>query len=438
MVKKPTKAWKPVIFLMTVAVTMSFARTEKAYAADAAKVTVGFEHSEGSNCKKLSDGSGADGPTSKSYVAFAKGQSLKVSSEVPLGGLYIKWSAACLPGEWTLECGDTSITCGSNGFLHEYVELPKGTLSCRLYFPNKEAGIVEMEAYGEGDVPADVQRWLPPCKEADLLILSTHADDEVLFLGGVCVLYAGQEKLKTQVAYMCDFTLNDYGYRSVTREHEKLDGLWEMGIRNYPVNGRFPDAYSTTLEKALTQYDYNEVVRFVTENIRRFKPLILVSQDFNGEYGHGGHRLFAKAAAEALGKSSDDMFLTDSADKYGTWDVSKAYYHLYPENKMRLDVRTPLSEFGGRNSLEVQNAAFKKHVTQQDTWFYVSDEYPKFDCAAFGLYRSAVGADSEGNSDMTENIVTYEDRYETMIMRAVKTAKKLFLGHIFIEEQCDE
>ncbi len=412
--------------LMMISVITGLTQPERVAAAEAGKVNVSYEHSGGKKCDKLSDGSVKDGPTSSSYVAFAAGESLKVGSKVPLQGLYIKWSAVCLPGEWELITEDGVKICGKYGFVHEYVELPEGTTSCTLHFPNK-AGIIEIEAYEEGDLPRDVQRWEPACEKADLLVLSTHADDEVLFLGAPCVLYAGQEGLKVQVVYLCDFTLNDYGYRNVTREHEKLDGLWTMGITNYPLNGNFPDVYCGNLETAMQKYKYETIVEFVTENIRRFKPLILVSQDFNGEYGHGAHRIFAKAAAEALEICKDASVFEESAIKYGTWNVPKAYYHLYWENKIRLDVRTPLSAFEGATSLDVQKVAFKKHVTQQGTRFVVSDEKPQYDCAAFGLYRSLVGNDT-GN-DMTENITTYEEMYETAVDMAILRGRKQFFRY---------
>ena len=72
-----------------------------------------------------------------------------------------------------------------------------------------------------------------------------------------------------------------------------------------------------------------------------------------------------------------------------------------------MNLRLPLSRMGNRTSIEVQTAAYKKHVSQQWCWFYVSDDY-EYSCADFGLYRTTVGNDS-GN-DMLENITTYEEQ----------------------------
>ncbi|MCR5583921.1 MAG: PIG-L family deacetylase [Lachnospiraceae bacterium] len=408
--------------LLLLLVFLGNAGEREALAAEAEEAEVEFEHSGGKSCAKLTDGA------TNSSLTFSKGQSLKISSETPLQGLYIKWSATKIPGEWTLLADGKEFTCGTHNFLHEYVPLPKGTRNCTLIFPNKLAGIVEIDAYGEGDLPEDVQIWEPPCEKADFLVFSTHADDEVLFLGGVCVTYAGERDLLTQVVYLCDFTLDDYGYMNTTREHEKLDGLWTMGVRNYPVNGSFPDVYSNNIKKAMTQYDYDAVLEFVTENIRRFKPLVLISQDFNGEYGHGAHMMLAKAAADAMEISADAAIYPESAEKYGTWDVPKAYYHLYQENKIRLDLRKPLTKFNGRTSLEVQKEAYKKHVTQQGYWFYVSDVKENIDCAAFGLYRTLVGEDT-GTGDMLENITTYEKKLEDDLKRTKEIGDRMYFRH---------
>lgn len=49
----------------------------------------------------------------------------------------------------------------------------------------------------------------------------------------------------------------------------------------------------------------------------------------------------------------------DSASKYGLWDVPKAYYHLYGDNTITLDVDTPLDKLGSRTSVQVLQDAFK-------------------------------------------------------------------------------
>ena len=114
-------------------------------------------------------------------------------------GLYITWAAR--PGEWTLTYDGGTKKCGRNAFLHEYVEIPEGTTSAVIELSQKEK-ICNIDAYSAGTLPDDVQVWEPECARADMLVLSTHADDEILFLGGVLAQYAGEDKLDVQVVYL--------------------------------------------------------------------------------------------------------------------------------------------------------------------------------------------------------------------------------------------
>ena len=90
----------------------------------------------------------------------------------------------------------------------------------------------------------------------------------------------------------------------------------------------------------------------------------------------------ANAVAQALTQAS--------------FDVPKAYFHLYPENKIQMDLRVPIDSMGGKTALEIAKDAYLQHQSQQWCWFYVSDSY-KYSCADFGLYKTTVGPD-ETNS----------------------------------------
>lgn len=176
------------------------------------------------------------------------------------------------------------------------------------------------------------------------------------------------------------------------------------------------DLYSLDLGTAMTQYNYDDIVSYATACVRRFKPLVCVSQDFNGEYGHGGHCIYAKAVSEAVNSSAEASFNPDSASEYGIWDTPKTYYHLYNENTITLDVDTPLSRFNQRTSVDILKTAFTKHVSQISYSFNVMDNgYAKtywgnFDSRAFGLYRTTVGYDT-GN-DMMEHVTALHTERE--------------------------
>ena len=331
---------------------------------------------------------------------------LVITSEEPMQGLYLEWDR--VPSEWLLKENESTTTFGTHGFLHEYVPLSSSQNSVTIV--SKESmTLCNIRAIPIGTDPKTIaQVWEEPQEKTDFLVFSTHADDEILFLGGVLAKYGGGEGIPVQIAYLTEFWSTE-----PVREHEKLDGLWEAGIRRYPVDGGFRDYYAADLDEALSKYDHDKVLSWTVSTIRRFKPLIVVTQDLTGEYGHGGHRLLARCVTEAVERSMDPSFYPASAEEYGVFDVKKTYLHLYPENTITLDVRQPLPSMGGRSALEVARDAYKKHVSQQKYWFYVTDD-PKdyraseINCSKFGLFRTTVGNDS-GQNQMTENIITYEE-----------------------------
>ncbi len=369
---------------------------KEVYAADEAQeLTLDVQAANGESTARILDESYS------TKITFLEDNPLTITAAdgSDLYGIYVVWAA--VPDEWTLTCDNTVYSCGKEGFLHEYIAIPDGTKSAELKLSNK-AAICYIKGYSKGELPADVQVWKPVCDKADMLLLSSHADDEILFFGGILPEYAGERGLRVQVVYF-----SNYFGGTVIREHEKLDGLWHAGVRNYPVNGDFPDEYADNLEQAKQLYGYEETLAFVVEQIRRFKPQICIAQDENGEYGHGTHMLTAAAMEEAVGISMDSSRYPESEAQYGAWNVPKTYLHLYGENKIKLDCRKPLELFDGKTALEVAQESYKKHVSQQWCWFYVSDTY-EYSIADFGLFRTTVGEDT-GN-DMMEHIVSYAEQ----------------------------
>ena len=286
------------------ATTASSSRQE-AKEKEAVSLAITVKNKAGSKQSKLRDNS------NKTRVQYKKGEVLTVTSEKPMYGIYIRWGSTVSP--YTLHYNAQTEKHGENGFLHDYVALKEPAKSVEIRI-EKDVYVSEIDAYSDGTLPADVQVWKPALKEADILVFSTHADDEILFFGGVLAQYGGQEKRKVQVAYMCEFWSTE-----PVREHEKLDGLWASGIRNYPVCMNFYDYYSKTLDKAKSQYDFKKLTKSVCEVVRRFKPLVIVTHDIKGEYGHGGHMILNAAVQEVIEHSMEADYQSDSAKKYGTW-----------------------------------------------------------------------------------------------------------------------
>ncbi len=351
------------------------------------------------------------------YAQFGYGETVKIKTESAVSGVYLKFylkSAA-----WSITAGDQTVECGQNGFVHEFVDLSAANAASTelsLTFP-RGASVCELALYTDGTLPADVQRWDVPLEGgADLLMFSSHADDEQLFFSGI-LPDAVAKGAGTQVVYFCSHS------DTPQRVHEQLNGLWTVGVKYYPVLGIFPDLFSESRDAgwqvfAAQGYDEDDFLEWQVENIRRFKPKVLVIHDADGEYGHGTHIINSETAQKAIGLAADSSEYPFSLTAYGTWDTPKVYMHLYKENEIVLDFDKPLDFFGGKSAYEMSCLGFAEHKSQHWTWFYEwmygtagdpiekASEITDYSPCRWGLWRSTVGSDTQ--ADMFDNIVLYK------------------------------
>lgn len=356
-----------------------------------------------------------------------------LSREDGIAHIYIEFDR--VPEVWTVTDPATqkTVECGTKGFLHEYVNITQlfgeGITELELVFPG-ETYIGEIYGFSAGELPQWVQIWQEPLTEADLLLISSHSDDEQLFFAGILPYYTLERGLQVQVAYTVQhFEAN--GVWDHRRPHEQLDGLWTVGVRNYPVMSSFPDLYSESTDRdrafasaekvfAGAGVSYDDFCSYITECLRRFKPLVVVSHDLNGEYGHGTHVLTASALTEAIGFATDPQKYPESAEEYGCWQVEKTYLHLYGENKITMDWDTPYDSMGGKTPFEMTQAGFDCHKSQHWCWFYdwlygknnsitKATQISGYSPCEFGLYNSQVGVDVTGG-DFFENVENYAQR----------------------------
>lgn len=330
---------------------------------------------------------------------IARGRALTVESEQPFSAVYVQWDK--LPGVYSIQWEGGALECGKENFLHDYIRLPEAVKRITFVFTEDFIGpVCDIGVYTEGAAPDGVQDWLEPCETADILVFPTHADDDVFFFGPVIVYYAIEEQLTVQTAFM----VNHKGQPE--RGHERLNGLWEMGVRHYPILGDAPDMGTGELSSGLNYYNrHSDIYSWQMEQIRRFRPLVILGHDPEGEYGNAGHKVNAYNLMQTVVDAADPQKHPESAEKYGVWDTPKTYLHLYEENSWMFDVNTAMgNDPEGRTPLQVANIALDCHVSQNGTGMSVyQDEYtPRWDCRPFGLYRTLVGYDSA--ADIMENI----------------------------------
>ena len=314
------------------------------------------------------------------------------------GWLYVCFAE--MPQSWAVEekiDGKWQVIAdGSTDYIHALVKL-NGQNHFRIV---ENSGITtrlkisEVFVLGAGDLPDWVQRWEPTVEKADLLVLATHPDDELIFFGGAIPTYAVEQKKNVVVAYM--------SYANAARRSELLNGLWHMGVRNYPVIGTFGDSYSTNMAEMYDRWGREKVRKYVMGLIRRYKPEVMITHDKGGEYGHGAHKVTADASVYCVENASNASVLPALAETYGTWTVQKLYLHMGDENVIHMDWNVPLESMGGKTSEQLAQEAFLLHVTQQKTSYVVTDE-GKTGNANFSLVYTTVGPDTVGG-DFFENI----------------------------------
>lgn len=324
---------------------------------------------------------------------------------MPAQGVFIRWGKKPIdviiqiPGEgneWQ------NVLEHPGAYFNEYIAFdePLEKFRVRPLAKEDKFAIIKLQVIGEGDVPAWVEQWQPFEGKADLMVLVAHADDELLYMGGVIPYYSGEMGKKVIVVYIAQMN----GFRNV----ELLDGLWHCGVRSYPEmpTSKFKDQWCTGLKKCLSIWNEEKLLSYVTELIRKYQPDVIVTHDVNGEYGHGAHKACSYAVQKCVEKAADPNAYPESAAQYGPWQVKKAYLHLYESDLGMIDFdwRQPLEAFGGKNAFEIADEAFKMHRSQAASGKYKVEDFGKYDNSLFGLFYSTVGNDTPGVNDLFENL----------------------------------
>lgn len=331
-----------------------------------------------------------------SYYTMNPSRVVEIHAPEEVSAVYLQFFGDTGKLELQTEQDGQWVSAGYTGEKHlsEYFPLPEGTRKLRIINTTGDrVNLSETTLFSKGEKPARIPQWEEPAK-AELLLLVTHPDDELLWFGGLLPTYAGERDLAVQVAYL----VPSIGYRRL----ELLDGLWHCGVETYPIFCEMLDKRAPNLSAQYKLWNKNHLLGKVVSVIRQVQPEVLVTQDERGEYGHGAHRACADACKLAIAAAADEKQYRESAKAYGAWQVKKLYLHLYGENQLRMDWRAPLSAFGGKDGLTVATEALEFHVSQTMNGWAMEDG-GQYDNALFGLYYSSVGGDVNKN-DFMENI----------------------------------
>ncbi|MBQ6076853.1 MAG: PIG-L family deacetylase [Clostridia bacterium] len=264
------------------------------------------------------------------------------------------------------------------------VSLSDNAAGVTIVAGRKGMSIARLALYSEGRLPAPFFPWEDTPKGMDYLLIATHPDDDVLFMGGIVPTYGAERGYVGTVAYVT--------VPSRKRVNEAMLGAWEMGARYRPLFLGFLDIYSMKKDYRDNRFLKETVTLALVRMLREYRPLVVFSHAQNGEYGHWQHKVVSAAVADAVRLCADPSYDAFSVERFGTWEVRKCYLHLYPENPFVMDIRTPLAACGGRTALQVAEDAFKKHASQQNGNHLVQSDTDRDAMNRFGMVYGTVEA----------------------------------------------
>lgn len=335
----------------------------------------------------------------RDFITFFTGSAVTIEAPAgkTIGAVEIKWRTISPPAAIikTLQNGKwIEILRDGPNYATQYIAWPEGLSTVRITPQSGKLEICEITVLTPGDAPEDVQVWRDPPEKVDMMLFSTHPDDEVLWFGGLLPYYAGELKK--------DVLVVNAVYAHYYRRQELLAALWTCGVDIYPAMLGYPNQQDS-VEEIIREWEVKnrQPKEKAVALIRQYKPDVVVLHDEAGEYGHTAHITFSWLGRQGVERAAVATEHPESAEKWGVWDVPKTYLHLYGENQLRMDWKQPLEAFDGKTGLEVAAEAFACHVTQQERW--AVQDGGEYDNALFGLWRTKVGLDVEKN-DLFENI----------------------------------
>lgn len=331
------------------------------------------------------------------YWAFRKNACLRITwkDTVPVHALFLQFYLESIV-PYTVQQFDASGTLlkeeTGTQYYNNLFYMEAETQEVCIVVGDSEMKISTLLVYGVGEIP-NYHPWPDRPEKADYMLIATHPDDDILFLGAVIPIYEGEQGRRGIEVFTCS--------RCRERYDEACNGAWTMGLRSEPFFAGYIDTPSPNNKSAFPQ---EAAVLYLVRLMRHYKPEVVVTQDENGEYGHIQHKQTVKAVEHAVGLAANPSYDPESAEQFGTWEVKKLYLHLYQDNPISLDIDAPLTNMNGKSAFEVAQDAFMHHKTQNRSGRYYVRRDGVYDLSSFGLKYSIVGLDSPGSNDMFENI----------------------------------
>lgn len=252
-----------------------------------------------------------------------------------------------------------------------------------------------------------------------VLAVSTHPDDEGIFFGGLLPYYAAGLQLPT---VLVSLTSGDWYPTNLTvREAELRCAASKYGLSYEPLFPRFKDVsnslpnnpYSNPMDATwdywadgVLQGDGSDVelgkrkaISYLAEQIRRYRPEIVMTQDQNGEYGHYNHIAAVYAVTNAFFLAADPSATNANLIDLPPWQAKKLYLHLFPQNRLfHPYLEIPIPELSNLTCRQMADHGLDCHVSQRSpdvsTVYRTGENFDGYHSEWWGLYYSSVGPDT--------------------------------------------
>lgn len=338
----------------------------------------------------------------QAYQTFRSQTSFSMTWENPLESarLCIQWQT--VPEDVRVLQYDADETLLTDETLSPYYEtitplLPEARKAV-VQAGETDMRLISVAVYGAGELPEPFHEWQETPDHLDYLLISSHPDDDVLYLGSIVPTYGAERGYVGTIIYVTASTRR--------RVSEAENGAWAMGLRCRPVFFGMQDMGRYVSKQQRQSFPYAELVKKTVRAYRSMRPVVVFAQDLKGEYGHWMHKLTAKAAREAFRLAADPDYDPESAEQYGTWQVQKLFLHLYKENKLMIEAHAPLQFFDGLDAYEVACKAYKKHVSQQRFHFRVTRDNKKNAFNRFGMAEGVVPVGEDVFDQIDETLLS--------------------------------
>jgi LmbE family N-acetylglucosaminyl deacetylase len=184
-------------------------------------------------------------------------------------------------------------------------------------------------------------------KNAVILAVLAHPDDETFGMGGTLALYASRGAsvhlvcaTRGEVGEMDPKFMQGFSSVAEVREAELrcaagqlgLEGVYFLGYRDSGMPGSADNHHPQALAAAPTEKVAAEVAHY----IRKLKPNVVLTFDPIGGYRHPDHIAIQKAAVQAFSIAADPQALPGDLPAY---QAQKLYFHILPRGFLKIAVR---------------------------------------------------------------------------------------------------